>query len=225
MPDMLHPSDPPSIVGPPGPPGPRGPPGPKGETGPQGPRGPPGEPGPAFMDIFHNNPKTDPDSIAQKDSVLFQNTPPFPSVSVPLDEAFRSYDDYSYDEEDDYANINLFRNNNIKPSHIDQLDLTQAEPHSNKPKLNFNPDNKDSSLQVTTFKPDIQISNLGENRPRKRKKQNRHKNNNLNIADPILDSDSLPMPLGTAKDPDDKLSTRTSIINNSQFPQIIMDSN
>ena len=220
----LPPQRPQLMVGPPGPPGPRGHPGPKGDTGPQGPRGPPGEPGPAFMDIFHNNPKTDHDeSTIQEESVLFKNTPPFPSSSIPLDEAFRSQEAADdYEDEDEYANINLFRNNNIETSNIDQLDLTQAEPHSNKPKLNFNPDNKDSSLQVTTFKPDIQISNLGENRPRKRKKQNRHKNNNLNIADPILDSDSLPMPLGTAKDPDDKLSTRTSIINNSQFPQIII---
>ena len=220
----LPPPRPQMIVGPPGPPGPQGPPGPKGETGPQGPRGPPGEPGPAFMDIFHNNPKADPDSIAQKDSVLFQNTPPFPSVSVPLDEAFRSQETFDYEDEDDYANINLFRNNNIKPSHIDQLDLTQAEPHSNKPKLNFIPDsslkNQDSPLQVTTFKPDIQISNLNKNNIRKRKKQNRNKNNN--IADPVLDSDPLLVPQGTDKDPDDKQSTRTSIINNSQFPQIII---
>ena len=214
------------IVGPPGPPGPRGPTGPRGETGPQGPRGPPGEPGPAFMDIFHNNPKTDHESIAQKDSVLFKNTPPFPSVSVPLDEAFRSQETVDYDYEDEYANINLFRNNNIKPSHIDQLDLTQAEPHSNKPKLHFTADssskNKDSPLQVTTFKPDIQISNLNKNNLRKRKKQNRNRNNYLNSADPVLDSDSLSVPLGTGKDPDTKQSTRTSIINNSQFPQIII---
>ena len=220
----LHPHRPQLIAGPPGPPGPRGPQGPKGDTGPQGPRGPPGEPGPAFMDIFHNNPdKTDQEIIAQKESMLFKNTPPFPSVSVPLDEAFRSYDDYTYNEEDDYANINLFRNNNIKPSHIDQLDLTEAQPHSNKPKLNFIPDNlssnKDSSLQVTTFKPEIQISNVGESKPRKRKKTIRNKNV-INLADPVFDSDSLALPLGTGKDPDD--TTRTRIINNSQFPQIII---
>ena len=113
-------------------------------TGPQGPKGPPGEPGPAFMDIFHNNPKTDHDeSTIQKESVLFKNTPPFPSSSIPLDEAFRSQEAADdYEDEDEYANINLFRNNNIEPSNIDQLNITQAETHSNKPKLNFNPNKK-----------------------------------------------------------------------------------
>ena len=216
------------VVGPPGPPGPRGPPGPKGDTGPQGPRGPPGEPGPAFMDIFHSKPDEGPLTTAEMESILFQNTPPFPSVDVPLEEAFKAgdIDDYDEYEEDDYAHINLFKGNNIKPSLTDQLDLTEAEPNKNKPKLNFSPDmdkSKTPSIhQITTFKPDINVLNNGRSKAKQRRKKIKSNKNALNLADAVFDSDLLLLPEETGSNPDDRFNTRTRIINNSQFPQIII---
>ena len=220
------------VVGPPGPPGPRGPPGPKGDTGPIGPRGPPGEPGPAFMDIF--DPKESPRTVEDKDSLLFENTPPFPSVSVPLDEAFQlAYEDFEdYEYEDDYSNLNLFKNNNIQPSLTDQLDLTEAKPNSNKPKLKFSPDHSSDKIpspQVTTFKPDIGIKAnngmIGKNKSRQRKKKIKSKRP-VHVADSGVglesDSDLLLLPGETDNNPDDRFNTRTKIINNSQFPQIII---
>merc|ERR1712079_855812 len=216
------------VVGPPGPPVPRGPPGPKGDTGPQGPRGPPGEPGPAFMDIFHSKPDEGPLTTAEMESILFQNTPPFPSVNVPLEEAFKAgdIDDYGEYEEDDYAHINFFKGNNIKPSITDQLDLTEAEPNKNKPKLNFSPDmdkSKTSSIhQITTFKPDLNKLNNGRSKAKQRRKKIKSNKNALNLADAVFDSDLLLLPEETGSNPDDRFNTRTRIINNSQFPQIII---
>ena len=209
----VHGFQPQLMIGPPGPPGPRGPPGPKGDRGAQGPRGPPGEPGPAFMDIFHGEEKQQekrPLTVAEKDALLFQNSPPFPSVNIPLFDP-DTFDEYDYDDDDDDDDSS--DNNNVHHSQTDQIDLSQAKPNSNEPKLNFSPQSSKTPMRVTTFRPDIML-------PKQRRKKIKSKRP---LRPVVMDeTESLVVPEETDINPDDKYFTRTSIINNSQFPQIII---
>jgi len=246
------------IVGPPGPPGPRGPQGPRGYTGLQGPRGLPGPQGPSFMDIFNNSP----DDIANvfpnpllppnSDSFLFQNAPPFPSVSVPLEEAFKSnpnYDEHDYRYEDDYEyeddQITFpLTDNNITPIFTETLDLSEARQNNNKPKLKFSPESApviaSTSLRATTRRPDINLTALNgllstkskvsknkrKKKPRRRKpkKTNAVRINNDNPVSLIADNgqESEILLLPRGTSDEDRFSLRTRIINNSKFPQIII---
>merc|ERR1712241_678708 len=76
--------------------------------------------------------------------------------------------------------------------------------------------------QITTFKPDINVLNNGRSKAKQRRKKIKSHKNALNLADAVFDSDLLLLPEETGSNPDDRVNTRTRIINNSQFPQIII---
>ena len=209
------------IRGPPGPPGPRGHPGPQGVPGPQGPRGHTGPPGPAFMDIFHGEPPEQPRTEVS-DSFLFDNAPPHPFP--PRLHGFRDYGDYEDTqdyEEEYYDSTFLNSDNNISPVGFETLDLSAVGPESAKPRLRFSPDNPP---RATTRRPS-KLNGLIKSKPKatkNRRKKPRRK--------PVRHSDERPVSLVQDLEPtltmlpgagaEDTGSTR--IINNSEFPQIVI---
>jgi len=166
--------------------------------------------------------------------------------SVDYDEHDYQYED-EYELEDDYFDdIFSSNDNNISPILTETLDLSEVRPNSDKPKLKFSPDSTpdigSTSPQATTRRPDINLTALNgllstkskisknkrKKKPRRRnpKKSNAIQANNATpvslVADNGQDSELLFLPEGSENGDEDGFSTRTHIINNSKFPQIII---
>jgi len=162
------------------------------------------------------------------------------------------YDEHDYRYEDDYESSDDYfddafpvTDNNITPIFTETLDLSEVRQNSNKPKLKFSPETAPphTDSTATTRRPDINLTALNglltnkskisknkrKKKPRRRKpkKSNGVRINNESpvslVADSGQESDILLLAgEGADKGDEDRFSTRTHIINNSKFPQIII---
>ena len=212
------------IRGPPGPPGPRGPPG---ARGPQGPRGQQGLPGPSFMEIFDGRLPEEfqtPEEPRRpaSDSFLFDSAPPHPHAS-PFDE-YDDYDEYEY-----YDSVTLNADNNISPVPLETLDLSAVGPESDKPRLKFVDATRSPPLRATTRRPGISITALNglldtklkaatSKRKKTRRRPGQKKPGRKTNDRPISLLTDSEEPLFSSEEEEGT----TRIVNNSQFPQIVI---
>ena len=206
------------LRGPPGPPGPRGPQGLQGVPGAQGPRGYRGPEGPSFMDIFTGEPTGEEQfRTTGPDSFLFDSAPPFPRI--PHQEAeYPDYPDYEYEYED---SVSLNADNNISPATHETLDLS-APNHSTKPKLKFSAEQVEGNNRATTRRPNINLTALNGmlDTKKTRKKTRRRPGHKKVVKKTSLRPSSSFANSGGRLGLDDE--ARTRIINNSEFPQIVI---